>query len=126
MAQNAGYANTGIDKKANLWGSGLNKKKQTMRGGDEIDLKSALANLINASGLKGRMIGVELGQRWEEIAGRMVARHTTEIYMKNNMLFIKFDSSVVRHEVSMMKSKLLEKLNQALGQGDIIKDLRLF
>lgn len=81
----------------------------------EISLKEALDRLINAYKLKPKLNEAKLTERWEDIVGIMVARHTRNLYIKNNKLYIKLDSSVIRQEMMYSKTIILEKVNTELG-----------
>jgi hypothetical protein len=51
---------------------------------------------------------------WDELTGLAVARVTTSKKIANRKLYIYLSSSVVRQELYMMKSELIEKLNKRL------------
>jgi len=78
--------------------------------------------LLDAYQLKGRLKLVELQSNWESLVGSMIAKHTQEMYMKGSTLVLRFDSAPLKQEVSMMKSRLIKHLNEALG-GNLIKDI---
>lgn len=78
--------------------------------------------MLDAYQLKGRLKLVELQSNWESLVGSMIAKHTQEMYMKGSTLVLRFDSAPLKQEVSMMKSRLIKHLNEALG-GNLIKDI---
>ena len=51
---------------------------------------------------------------WPEVLGPL-ANPADELYIKDKVLFAKLSSSVIRNELSMMRSKLLRRLNQKAG-----------
>jgi predicted nucleic acid-binding Zn ribbon protein len=81
----------------------------------EISLKVAIDNLLNAYKLKPKLNEAKLTERWESIVGKMVEKHTRNLYIKNNKLFVKLDSSVVRQEMMYARTSILEKVNTELG-----------
>ena len=81
----------------------------------EISLKEAIERLINAYKLKPKLNEARLTERWEQIVGIMVAKHTRNLYIKNNKLFLKLDSSVIRQEMLYSKTIILDKVNAELG-----------
>lgn len=93
-----------------------------MRKNNEVTLKEGINKLLESYQLKGKMKLVELQSNWEGLVGSMIAKHTQEIYMKGNVLVLRFDSAPLKQEVSMMKSRLMKHLNEALG-GEPIKDI---
>ncbi len=64
----------------------------------------------------GKMKEMALVGRWEEVVGAPLARHTKKIYLKNKVLYVYLDSSVVRNELFMMREMLLNRLNEAAGE----------
>jgi predicted nucleic acid-binding Zn ribbon protein len=54
----------------------------------------------------------------------MIAKHTKDIYIKNKQLFVTLDSSALRNELSMAKTKIIKMLNEAVG-SEIINDIIL-
>lgn len=66
--------------------------------------------------LDGKMKEIELVNRWEEIVGKSIYRHTLRIYLNGKTLYLKIDSSVVRQELHYGKQQLLERINEAMGE----------
>ena len=64
----------------------------------------------------------ELRQKWPSLVGPMIAKHTTELFIKDKTLFIRFDSAPLKQEVHMMRSKLKNHLNNELG-ADVIHEI---
>lgn len=95
---------------------------KTLQKRNEVTLKEGINKLLDAYQLKGRLKLVELQSNWESLVGSMIAKHTLEMYMKGSTLVLRFDSAPLKQEVSMMKSRLIKHLNEALG-GNLIKDI---
>lgn len=47
--------------------------------------------------------------------GAMIAKHTTDIYIKHKQLFVTLDSAALRNELVLAKSKIVKMLNDAVG-----------
>ena len=58
---------------------------------------------------------------WPEILGPL-AKPTDKLYIKNKVLFVNLSSSVIRSELSMMRSKLVQRLNEKAGE-EVITDI---
>ncbi|HJX71758.1 MAG TPA: DUF721 domain-containing protein [Bacteroidales bacterium] len=58
---------------------------------------------------------------WEELMGRLVAERTSNIYVKNKVLFIELKSSVLRNELMMMRHAIIDKINEKAGEKIIEK-----
>lgn len=65
----------------------------------------------------------KLRELWREIAGDLVARHTTPDSLKNGCLTLKVLQPAMRFQLEQMKGKLLANLKEALGQG-VVKSIR--
>ena len=53
---------------------------------------------------------------WGVLTGPTVVSVTRSIYVKNGVIFVTLDSSIVRAELLMMKGKMLDNLNKMLGE----------
>ncbi len=91
---------------------------------NEKPLKQVVDQLLRAYGLGEKLDEISLVKSWEATVGKMIARHTTDIYFKNRVLYIKLDSAPLRHELSLAKSKLIERLNQQAGKR-MVEDIKL-
>ena len=58
---------------------------------------------------------------WPEVLGPL-AKPTDELYIKNKVLFVRLSSSVIRNELSMMRSTLVRRLNEKTGE-EVITDI---
>jgi hypothetical protein len=83
---------------------------------NEKILKDAIEEMLNTYKLKGKLNEVRLISAWEKIMGKMVANRTTDIYISGRKLFVKLNSSVLRHELSFGKEKMLQLLNNEVGE----------
>ena len=61
---------------------------------------------------------------WETVMGKSIARVTRNVFFRNGVLFVSLSSSTLRSELLMHKSKIIQNLNQTIGQP-IVKDLVL-
>jgi len=58
---------------------------------------------------------------WPEVLGPL-ARPDDKLYIKNKVLFVELSSSVIRSELSMMRSTLVRRLNEKAGE-EVITDI---
>ena len=56
---------------------------------------------------------------WEKIVGKMIARHTKNIYIKKGVLFVEFDNAALRNELAYAKTRLITAINKALKTNAI-------
>lgn len=94
-----------------------------MKKSNEILLKDAIEAFLKENKLDTKINETRLIGAWEEVTGKLIARHTIDIYVKNRVLFVKVDAAALREELSYQKSKLLAKLNKSAGV-DVIEDIK--
>jgi len=88
-----------------------------MSNKNEKPLKGLIDRMLRAYGLGNKLDEMGLVKSWEKIVGKMIARHTSDIYFKDGVLYVQLDSAPLRQELSYAKSKLIEKLNQEAGKN---------
>lgn len=59
---------------------------------------------------------------WSKLLGTSIASYTTNIYLRNQILYVHLSSSVLRSELIMAKDKLIEKLNKHAGM-EVINEI---
>lgn len=52
---------------------------------------------------------------WPKVLGQGMASYTTNIYLKNGILYVSLNSSVLRSELIMAKDHLIKRLNEHAG-----------
>lgn len=61
---------------------------------------------------------------WKTVVGPFIASHTVDLSIRNQILFVRVDSDVLRMELGYSKSVLLEALNNQVGR-DLLTDIVL-
>lgn len=85
-------------------------------------LKEALEQMLKAYRLKGKYDETFAVSSWKAVVGKAVANRTKEIYIRDRKLFVRIESSVVKNELVMMRSKILEGLNEKTG-AEVVTDI---
>ena len=83
---------------------------------DGKTLKQVLGDLMKKSHMDEKILVIELKDRWEELAGSLVARHTLELSIFKSKLTIRLDSAPLKQEVNYRKKALLDKINNGMGK----------
>jgi predicted nucleic acid-binding Zn ribbon protein len=91
---------------------------------NEHSIKDAIELLLKTYKLDDRLAERRLINSWEEVMGKMIANHTKDLYIKNGQLFVTLDSSALRNELAMAKTKIIKMMNDAAGQA-VINDVIL-
>ena len=95
-----------------------------MRRSKTITLAEAVNDYIREMNLGEKLSEVTIINSWEEIVGKAISSRTTKIFIKDHVLHIHLNSSVVRNELLMLREVLKEKLNSKVG-SEVIRDIVL-
>jgi predicted nucleic acid-binding Zn ribbon protein len=95
-----------------------------MRRSKTISLAEAIRDYVREMKLDVKLSEVGVINSWEEIVGKAISSRTSKIYIKDHVLFVHLNSSVVRNELLMLRQTLKEKLNEKAG-SEVIRDIVL-
>jgi predicted nucleic acid-binding Zn ribbon protein len=95
-----------------------------MRRSKTISLAEAVNDYIKAMNIGDKLSEAGVINSWEEIVGKAISSRTTKIYIRDHVLFVHLNSSVVRNELLMLREVLREKINQKAGV-EVIKEIVL-
>lgn len=84
--------------------------------GDVVD------KLMKAYRLDGKLKEIDVLSKWEDMMGRAVFLRTKNIYIKNKILYLELDSSVMRDELQHGKTIIIQRVNETAG-SEIITDV---
>ncbi len=84
-------------------------------------VKSIISKLTTNKMLDGGLKRVFIKKIWLNVMGRNVSQYTENIYIKNNSLYIKINSSTLKQELFYGKDKIIENFNQEIGSNYIKK-----
>ncbi len=93
-----------------------------MRRNKTISLAEAMKDYIREMNLEGRLNEIRVINSWEECVGKAIASRTNRIYIKEGILYVHLNSSVVRNELLMLRQGLISRLNEVAGT-EVIKDI---
>lgn len=90
-----------------------------MRRSETQNIRDIVNAILKQQGLDGKMAENRLINSWEELLGKSIANSTRDIYIRDKTLFVYLRSSVVRHELMMIRSELIKRLNEKAGANVI-------
>lgn len=85
-------------------------------------LRDVIEELISAYRIGDRLNQAKVIGMWDSVVGKMIARNTTHLYIKNKTLFVKLNSPALREELGYARTKLIKSLNKAAG-SEVIDDI---
>jgi len=88
----------------------------------EYSIGDALDKFLEQSRLRGSIQALQIGDVWEDIMGKAIARYTEEIRIINDTLFITTHVAPLKQELIFQKEKIKLRVNEALGKK-IIKEI---
>jgi len=90
-----------------------------MRKPNDITLKDAITKMLSVYRLRGRFDETGIVAHWPELMGTAVANRTTQIYVSQKKLFVRIESSVIKNELLMVRTGIIQKLNERAGTAVI-------
>jgi predicted nucleic acid-binding Zn ribbon protein len=87
-------------------------------------MKDAMQSYLKALGIDQKVHEGSVLAKWGEIMGEAVEKRTEKKYIKERVLHIHVNSSVIRDELFQKRTEIIEKINSISGY-DIIDDIYL-
>ena len=87
-------------------------------------LEDILHGLIREQGLETPLLEKRLIDAWPDVVGRLLASYTENLYIRNQILYVHVKSPALRSDLTMARSQLVKKLNAAVGNANIISDIK--
>ena len=82
---------------------------------NDKSIKEAIEQMLNVYKIKRKFDETSVIATWPDLMGKSVANRTKEIYIYNKKLFLKIESSVIKKEIQMMHTQIIEKINEKAG-----------
>jgi predicted nucleic acid-binding Zn ribbon protein len=95
-----------------------------MRRSKTISLAEAMKDYIEEMNFGEKLNEAGVLNSWEDVVGKVISLRTTRIYIRDRVLYVHLNSSVVRNELLMLRNELRNKLNEKAG-SEVIKDIIL-
>jgi hypothetical protein len=91
-------------------------KPSNPRKADIAPLKDVIDDLLRAYKLKGKYNETHLIASWERIMGTPIATRTASLNIHRKKMYVKLNSAPLKQELSMSKTRIVELLNNDLGE----------
>jgi len=103
----------------------LPKKKENFRNVMQrtktVSIKQVISEVFDENKFADKLAEARIMAAWHETLGSL-SKPTDELYIKNKVLYVNLSSSVVRNELYMMRSTLVQRLNEKAGR-EVITDV---
>ena len=87
-------------------------------------LNAALKAFIKVNHLEKGLDQVRVEETWTRVMGAGVSNYTLKVRLEGSTLVVYLKSSVLREELSLGASQIIEMINEDLGR-DLIEKVRL-
>lgn len=92
---------------------------------DVKNLGDVLSMYLRQSGLETPLLQRRIIVAWPSVVGEGIAAYTGQLFIKNQTLFVKVSNAALRADLTMMRSRICQRLNAAVGSM-VIADVKIF
>ena len=91
-----------------------------MRRNDAEQIGDMIRKFFRQNGLESPLNEYRLVDAWKDVVGPTIARYTSNLYIKNQILYVHLTSATVRQELMMGRDILVRRLNEKVGAQVIV------
>jgi len=85
-------------------------------------LKDVIGQVLKSNKLDKKLNEKHLIDAWPLVLGANISQYTTEISIKNRVLHVSLNSSVLRHDLFLSRQEIKKSLNDRAG-AEVILDI---
>ena len=82
---------------------------------NDKSLKEVIDQMLNVYKLRRKFDETALVLAWPEMMGKAVANRTKDIFIREKKLFVRIESPVVKNEMVMIRSSIIDRMNERVG-----------
>lgn len=90
-----------------------------------LPLSQILREVMRKDGLETPLNEKRIIDLWDQVAGPMAARYTTEKFIRNQTLFVKIINPSLKADLMMRRTELQVLLNQKVG-AFVISEIKIY
>ena len=94
-----------------------------MRRNDAEQIGEMIRKFFRQNALEAPLNEYRLIQAWKDVVGSAITKYTSNLYIKNQILYVHITSSVLRQELMMGRDLLVKNLNKQVGAQVIVNIL---
>jgi predicted nucleic acid-binding Zn ribbon protein len=87
-----------------------------MRKSNSQKIGEVIGDYLRELKIERKILEARLVNAWPSIAGPAIARQTEKVYIRGTVYYVHVKSPVLRNELSYMKTRIMEVLNEQAGQ----------
>lgn len=93
-----------------------------MRKTNDKTIKEAIEQMMQVYKIKRKYEETGIASAWPDLVGKSVANRTKELFVKDKKLFLRIESSVIKHELQLMRVQIIDKINDR-AQAVIVEEI---
>ncbi|MDO4823646.1 MAG: DUF721 domain-containing protein [Bacteroidales bacterium] len=93
-----------------------------MKKSNSEQVGDILRRFMRDEGLETPLNQFRLMSAWKDVMGDGIEQYTGDMFIKNQTLFVKIKSSVLKNNLMMMRTSLVDKLNNTVN-AQVITDI---
>jgi hypothetical protein len=93
-----------------------------MRKANDKSLKEAIEQMLNVYKIKRRYDETAVIAAWPDLVGKSVANRTKELFIHDKKLFLRIESSVIKNELMLMRTQIINKINDE-AKGILVEEI---
>ncbi len=83
-----------------------------MRKANDKSLKEAIEQMMQVYKIKRKYDETGVISAWPDLVGKSVANRTKELFIHDKKLFLRIESSVIKNELMLMRTQIINKINE--------------
>ena len=91
-----------------------------MKRNDAEQIGEMIRKFFRQNALEAPLNEYRLIQSWKDVVGPAITKYTSNLYIKNQILYVHLTSSVLRQELMMGRDLLVKNLNKQVGAQVIV------
>src|SRR5690554_6435745 len=91
---------------------------------EENTISDVLKEFVTTYKLHDGIVKVDVKTAWFKLMGNGLVNYTEEVVLKNNTRYVKVTSAVLRDELAYGKEKIINMINEEIGE-EVVKALVL-
>ena len=95
-----------------------------MKRNSECTVNEAINEFLEKNRLKEGVTKCQIADIWAEVVGKPIARYTKRTVLNNKKLTVYTSSPIVRKELMMLKTEILEQINKKIGQ-ELVQEIEI-
>lgn len=90
--------------------------------GNSQHIGQAIQKLLKSYQIKSKFDEANLIASWERLVGKVVAKRTKKLHIRNKVLFVELDSPALKNDLLLHKSRILEIFQKEFG-ADVLTEI---